>query len=101
MARMVSVPFIFKSQKYYALIRYTHTSDYPFLRKTLLHKGFAGLTAENSTVLFREGYLWVDYTLVGQDPTGVKWLVIAALDEYFEAQKSLKLFGGASLASAS
>lgn len=101
MARMVSIPFIFKSQKQYALIRFTHASDYSILRKVLLHNGLAGLSEEDSTLVFGRGYLWIDHKLVGQDPTGIKWLIIAALDEYFQAEKSLKLFGGMSLASAS
>ena len=101
MARMISIPFMFKSQKRYALIRFSHASDYSSLRKILLHNGLTALTGETSTVLFETGYLWVDHLLVSQDPTGVKWLVIAALDEYFQTHKALKLFGGVSLASAS
>jgi hypothetical protein len=101
MARMVSVPFIFQNQKHYVLIRYSNAGDYSSLRKLLLHNGLQKLTEEDSTLIFEQGYLWVDYKLVHQDPTGIKWLVLAALDEYFQTQKALKLFGGISLASAS
>jgi hypothetical protein len=101
MARMVSLPFIFQSCKYYVLIRFSETVGYSSLRSMLLNKGLLQIMEDNGTVVFDQGYLLLDRSMVLRDPTAIKWLLLATLDEYFRAQKALKLFGGPSFASAS